>query len=216
MEGINDIDERRIIIIQRHFKNKQLNKIRKDIFKIYNEFNEKLFAVQNNDFTIYEEAAGFFEGSLLRNFQQNFGYLMERIYHTSPYYVNLPQNGELGGNDGISNIHNCLYEAKNKYNTMKGSQSYNEIKSKLECAIQNNKKFILLICNDKKKLSRKIPLHQHQGLSEIVNLFSLKSLKYLFISSIEFNNISIDCCSINKFKSFSISFIELIILACFS
>ena len=174
--------EKSAITIQQFYKNKQWYKISRKIFKIYVEWYSKLFKIQIVDITIFEAAAGFSEGSYLRNFQQHFGKFMEKIYDVSPYYKDLPQNGLLGGNDGNSDIHNCLYEVKNKYCTMKGSQAYNEIKDKLEYAIQNNKKFILLICNDKNNLSRKIPLHKGQSLSRINTVEGYDPTKHLWFS----------------------------------
>ena len=46
---------------------------------------------------------------------------MEEIYNISLLYLNLPTDGLHGGCDGISD--KCLYEAKSKFNTMKGSMA---------------------------------------------------------------------------------------------
>jgi hypothetical protein len=172
--------------IQYLYKNRQLNKIYKGIFEIYKKYKLKLFKKSNSIMTIWEQSAGYTEGSSLKNFQQYWGDFMVEIYDISPNYQNLSTDGLNGSCDGISE--NCLYEAKSKFNTMKGSMAYEEIKKKLEYAIQVDKDFKLLILVDKNNKSRKIPLHEGQSLKKIKDIEGYDENRHLWISQNEVFN----------------------------
>ena len=177
---LKNIDK--ISLIQKIWKEKILKDTYRGIFKIYIMYHPKLFKKPNNTMTIWEKSAGYTEGSSLKNFQQYWGDFMEEIYDISSDYQNLPTNGLNGGCDGLSST--CLYEAKSKFNTMKGSQAYNEIKKKLEYAIQVDKDFKLLILVDKDK-PRKMPLHKGQALSKIKEIQGYDENRHLWVSSNE-------------------------------
>ena len=174
--------EESVKIMQNQFKNSKYKKICKDIFHIYKKYHPKLFKKSNSIMTIWEQSAGYTEGSSLKNFQQYWGDFMEQIYDISPNYQKLPTDGLNGGCDGISST--CLYEAKSKFNTMKGSQAFNEIKKKLEYAIQVDKEFKLLVLVDINK-PRKIPLHEGQALKKIKDIEGYDENKHLWVSSDE-------------------------------
>jgi len=170
-------------IIQKEYRKYKLKRVCKAIFHIYKKYKPKLFKKSNSIMTIWEQSAGYTEGSSLKNFQQHWGDFIEKIYNISFLYLNLPTDGLNGGCDGISD--KCLYEAKSKFNTMKGSMAYEEIKPKLEYAIQNNKDFKLLILVDKNNKSRKIPLHEGQALKKIKEIEGYDKNRHLWISQFE-------------------------------
>ena len=173
------------IFVQNVFRKKQCKKIRKAIFHIYRKYYPKLFAKPTGDrLTKWEKAGGYTEESRIgaKNFQNHFGYFLEEVLDTSNNYTNLSINGDKGGNDGESL--NCLYEVKSRFDTMKGSQALNEIKKKLEYAIQVDKDFKLFVLVDKDK-SRKMPLHKGQALSKIKEIEGYDEKRHLWVSDHE-------------------------------
>lgn len=175
----------KISFIQKFFRNKKYNQICKTIFHIYKKYYPKLFKEPTgNRLTKWEKAGGYTERSRIgaKCFQNMLGYFFEEVWGTSNDYNKLEVDGDKGGNDGESMI--CLYEAKSRFNTMKGSQAYNEIKKKLEYAIQVKKDFKLLVLVDKDK-PRIIPLHKGQALSQIKKIEGYDESRHLWVSSSE-------------------------------
>ena len=170
-------------IVQNIYKQNKIKLLYLKIFAIYKKYYPKLFgSPKSKRLTIWEEAAGYTESSRLRSFQNQIGYFIEEVFDTSSKYNNLPVNGAKGGNDGDSE--DCLFEVKSRFNTMKGSQAYDEIKTKLEYAIKVNKDFKLLVLVDKGN-PRKIPLHKGQALNKIKGIDGYDESKHLWVSSDE-------------------------------
>ena len=178
------------IKIQQSYKNFRLIKILRGIFQIYKEvYFKKLFPPINNPTTArltrWEEAGGFTEESRIgaKRFQNQIGYFFEDIWNLSKKYKKLLIDGQNGGNDGISD--KCLYEAKSRYDTMKGSLAFEEIKKKLEYAIDNDKDFRLFVLVDKDDMNRIMALHKGQALSKIKDIEGYDENKHLWVSGDE-------------------------------
>jgi len=172
-------------IIQNIYKQNKIKLLYLEIFAIYKKYYPKLFAKpKGKRLTRWEESAGYTETSRVgaKCFQNQFGYFIEEVFDTSDKYNNLSVNGAKGGNDGESE--NCLFEVKSRFDTMKGSQAFDEIKKKLEYAIKVNKDFKLLVLVDKDN-PRMMPLHKGQGLNKIKGIEGYDESKHLWISSDE-------------------------------
>src|SRR3989344_7121670 len=139
---------------------------------IFDKYKTKFFKLPKEQrLTEYEKACGFTEKSRIgsKQFSNQFGYFMEDIYTTSAKFNKINnKNKQKGGNDGENS--NEYFECKNRYDTMKQSLAYNEIKPKLEVAIKENKHFTLFILIDHKYKNRYIPLHNGFGLKKIKEL----------------------------------------------
>ena len=131
--------------------------------------------------TEYEKALGFTENTRIgsKQFSNHFGYFMEDIYNLSPKFSKF-QNCDISGCDG-QNM-NEYFECKNRHDTMKQSQAYNEIGQKLEYAIKENMEFRLLILVDNKSLNRDIPLHTGHGLQKLKSISGYDEKKHRWIS----------------------------------
>ena len=131
------------------------NKLKIAIIDAIKTNAESLFAPNKPGLTPYERAAGFTE--LTRSGAKNFGNklgkpTLEKIWECSGKFTGVTSDGEegKGGCDG-SNPQE-YFESKSRWNTMKGSQAFNEIRPKLQHAISEGKGFTLLILVDKPML----------------------------------------------------------------
>lgn len=173
-------------LIQNWWRSRTLEQQLKEITKCFNRRKGDFLREPNNDrLTEYEKAAGFTVetrgGS--KKFSMQLGYFMEDVYNSSKLFSKLKQDGKNGSCDGISST--TLFEAKNRHDTMKQSQAYNEIKPKLEHAILQNKSFILLVLVDVKNSSQIKPLHEGNGLGKIREIEGYDNTKHLWISGDE-------------------------------
>lgn len=116
---------------------------------------DTLFAPNKPGLTPYERAAGFTE--LTRSGSKNFGNklgkpTLEQIWECSGMFTRVASDGEegKGGCDGFNPDE--YFESKSRWNTMKGSQAYDEIRPKLQHAISEGKRFTLLVLVDKRML----------------------------------------------------------------
>jgi hypothetical protein len=132
--------------------------------------------------TEYERSFGFTGISRTgsKNFNNTFGHVMMDIYNLSN---NFTKNSLLI--DGYNET--TYFECKNKFNTMKQSMAYDEIKPKLEHAINAGKNFTLLVLNDDDKNSsgRIIKLHKGYGLSKLENIHGYDENRMLWVSGDE-------------------------------
>ena len=145
---------------------------------IKNNAND-LFAPNNHGLTPYERAAGFVEStrSGSKQFNNKFGKpTLEQIWNCSELFTRVTSDGEdgKGGCDGYNSSE--YFESKSRHNTMKGSQAYDEIMPKLQHAINEGKKFSLLILVDKKMLKTElVEMCKKHGISHEGNVDTLYS-----------------------------------------
>lgn len=156
--------------------------LKEQIKEIFNKKYKEKFKKnpKTKRISIYEESAGFNEQTRLgaKQFSNQLGYFMEDIYNLSNKFNKL-KLGEHAGNDGENNEE--YFECKNRFDTMKQSQAYNEIKPKLEHAIKMNKGFKLLILIDKKD-DRQIGLHMGEGLKKVKEIEGYDEKRHQWIS----------------------------------
>lgn len=175
----------KIIYIQKKFRDKIIRKQYIRIFEIFKLYKNKFKqGTKTKRITEYEIAIGFTEDTRVgsKTFNMQFGYFMENIYDVSLYFTKFKQDGNNGGNDGVSNI--AYFEAKNRHDTMKQSQAISEITPKLKEAIKKNKNFILFILIDKNFIDRDIPLHKGNSLNNISCVDGYDMNKHRWISGI--------------------------------
>jgi hypothetical protein len=156
----------------------------------------KLTKLSNKDLDIYDKAFGFNNFSKVGNhiFKTNFGLILEDIYSTSKNFNKFDKIQKKILNtscDGFND--NTFFECKMKWNTMKSSMAFQEIKSKLINANSHNKNFSLLVLVDKpiSKFSdlednlngRNIPLHLSNSLSQLQYLPEYNENIHRYISS---------------------------------
>lgn len=122
---------------------------------------------KNKRLTEYESAFGFNESSRVgaKQFSIRLGHMMEDIYNCSDNYIKIRPRKLMGGCDGYNDT--TLFEVKNRHDTMKGSNAYNEILPKLQFAIAQNKDFKLMILIDKKNITRDCPIHEISCLKRL-------------------------------------------------
>lgn len=183
-----------------------------EIDEIFKKYEKKfLDKPKESRLTEYEKALGFTETTRLgsKQFANHFGYFMEEIYDLS-YKFNKIRigNKQKGGNDGENDKE--YFECKNRYDTMKQSQAYNEIKPKLEQAIKENKEFKLLVLTDKNFNSKSIPLHNGFGLKEIQKIEGYNENKHRWISGDEIYKYLFDDYEWKKIKIKIITLLETI------
>jgi hypothetical protein len=156
----------------------------------------KLKNISNKDLDIYDKAFGFNYKTKVGNhlFKTNFGLILEDIYSTSKNFNKFDKIQKKILNtscDGFND--NTFFECKMKWNTMKGSMAFQEIKSKLINADIHNKKFSLLVLVDKptsnfSNLEEEFdgcnkPLHLSNGLSQLQYLPEYNEKNHRYISS---------------------------------
>jgi hypothetical protein len=157
----------------------------------------KLKKHSNKDLDIYDKAFGFDHNSKVGNhiFKTNFGLILEDIYSTSKNFNKFDKIQKKILNtscDGYNN--NTFFECKMKWNTMKGSMAFQEIKSKLINANIHNKNFSLLVLIDKPISNFKNaraeeldgynkPLHLSNSLSKLQYLPEYNENIHRYISS---------------------------------
>ena len=126
-------------------------RLRECVLKIVRKWSDKLFDTNTPGLTPYEKAGGFDELTRggAKQFQNTLGKkVLEEIWDCSELYTKVEEDGEegKGGCDGYNDT--AYFESKARANTMKGSQSVEEITHKLNHAISENKEFILFVLVD--------------------------------------------------------------------
>jgi hypothetical protein len=177
--------------IKNNIRNNEIKKnTKKLLLEIQNIFNKYKLKFLEKPKTLrlteYEQAIGFTELSRIgaKQFSNQFGYFMEDIYNLSLLFNKIKiGNKQKCGNDGENK--NEYFECKNRYDTMKQSLAYTEIKPKLELAIKENKDFKLLILIDNKYKNRSIPLHEGHGLKNLQNINGYDKDKHKWLSGDE-------------------------------
>ena len=189
-------EEKAAIRIQRFIRNYWfLHIFEKGIQNIIKKYKSNLnrSETKTKSITSYELAFGFTEES--RNgskiFSQVLGDIIPQIYNLSFHYNNVKTTSSqsenyIGGCDGFNS--NTLFECKNKHNTTKASQAFNETKEKLEYAIQNNKNFILLCLVDRGEGDNDKPLHQFTALKNISTVQDYDKNKHKYLSGLKIFN----------------------------
>lgn len=196
MEKMNDLqeyNEEKISYIQRYYREYRLRRfVEPEIKKIIkkNKIDLNRSAPKTTIISEYEEEFGFTEDTRggANNFSQTLGDIIPKIYGISLLYQNvLTQSSEspnyIGGCDGKNK--DTLFECKNRYNTMKASQALSETQKKLEYAIENDKKFILLCLVDKHNGNNNLPLHKFNSLKKIENVDKYESENHRYLSGVK-------------------------------
>ena len=168
-------------LFETHKENKDMNwsELEEAISNIIENNADDLFAPNNHGLTPYERAAGFVEStrSGSKQFNNKFGKpTLEQIWNCSELFTRVTSDGEdgKGGCDGYNSSE--YFESKSRHNTMKGSQAYDEIMPKLQHAINEGKKFSLLILVDKKMLRAElVEMCKKHGISHEGNVDTLYS-----------------------------------------
>ena len=159
--------------------------IKSQIDKIFNKYKRNFLKLPRQArLTEYEKAIGFTEETRVgsKQFSNQLGYFMEDIYNISSKFNKISKNftRSKGSNDGENEGE--FFECKNRYDTMKGSMAYTEIKTRLDKSISENRDFKLLILWDLDSKNRSIPLHEGVGLKLIKNIPNYNPEKHRWIS----------------------------------
>lgn len=119
----------------------------------------------------YEEAIGYNEYSRVgsRNFNENFGNVIEQIYNTSDIYNIFPKecNNQFSGYNDTT-----YFDSKARFENVKSVSLFKDVESKMQFSISNKKNFCILVLNEEPfqilNKGRNVPIHK-----------ALKSLKLI-------------------------------------